>query len=117
MILTKPPFDTAAQTAQYVEKDGREYVKRWLWTDFAPRIGNVFAGKEIAEIIWDPDIQIDGDLASVWAQYVVLVDGEIHHCGVDAFHLSRFNEGWKIIHLSHTIRSEGCTVPKKVKSF
>lgn len=105
--------DTAAQTAQYVEKDGREYVRRWQWTDFAGRIGNIFAGKDIEEIIWDPDVRIDVDLASVWAQYVVLVDGEIHHCGVDAFHLSRFSDGWKIIHLSHNIRREGCSVPER----
>ena len=41
-------------------------------------------------------VQIDGDLASVWAEYQVRRDGRVTHCGYDAFHLARLGGSWKI---------------------
>lgn len=60
------------------------------------------------EPIRNPVVQIDGDLASVWAEYQVRIDGKVSHCGYDAFHLARLGGAWKILNVSDTFRREGC---------
>lgn len=45
----------------------------------------------------------DGDVAVVWADYVFEVDGERSHTGVDAFHLVRTADGWKIAGCVYTV--------------
>lgn len=60
------------------------------------------------ERIHDVEIRVDDDTASVWAPYTFLLDGEVHHCGVDSMELLRTPEGWKITQLSDTRRTEGC---------
>jgi hypothetical protein len=65
----------------------------------------------IDEPIRNPVVQIDGDLASVWAEYQVRRDGKVTHCGYDAFHLARLAGKWKIINVSDTYRQTGCGEP------
>lgn len=60
------------------------------------------------EPIRNPVVQIDADLATVWAEYQVRIDGNVSHCGYDAFHLVRLAGRWKIINVSDTFRREGC---------
>lgn len=69
------------------------------------------------EPIWNEKVQIDGGLASVWVDYAFYLGNEFHHCGVDAFHLLKTPDGWKIFHLVDTRRTEDCEVPKKIKSL
>lgn len=63
------------------------------------------------EKIWDPEVRIDGDLATVWTQYVFHYDGNFSHCGVDAFQLARTADGWKIVQIADTRRNTGCPTP------
>jgi len=82
----------------------------------AVRVGSVDAFVEavgsgdahLDETIHDPVVRIDGDLAGLWTYYELRVDGELSHCGVDALHLVRGGEGWKIVNLADTRRREGC---------
>jgi hypothetical protein len=60
------------------------------------------------EPIRNPVVHIDGDLASVWAEYQVRIDGKVSHCGYDAFHLARLGGAWKILNVSDTFRREAC---------
>jgi hypothetical protein len=60
------------------------------------------------ERIKNPVVQVDGGLASVWAEYSFYVGERFSHCGVDTFHLVRTAEGWRIIDLADTRRMEGC---------
>ena len=60
------------------------------------------------EPIRNPVVQLDGDLASVWAEYQVLVEGKVSHCGFDAFHLAQLGGRWKILNVSDTFRRAGC---------
>ena len=78
------------------------------------------AAEEFAGIVakatgpkWDERIhgetmQFDGTLVAVWAPYEFYLGETLSHCGVDAFHLAKLPEGWKIIALSDTHRREGC---------
>lgn len=65
----------------------------------------------IDEPIRNPVVQIDGDLATVWAEYQVRSNGTVTHCGHDAFHLARLDGRWKILHVSDTFRQTGCGGP------
>ncbi|MFK7771472.1 MAG: nuclear transport factor 2 family protein [Saprospiraceae bacterium] len=60
------------------------------------------------EKIWDTEIRVDGNLAQVWTKYGFYLDEKFSHCGVDAIHLTKTTEGWKIFHLSDTRQREGC---------
>lgn len=60
-------------------------------------------------------MEIDGPLASVWVVYAFYVDDPFSHCGVDAFHLVKLEDSWKIFHLVDTRRKADCEVPDDVK--
>ena len=60
------------------------------------------------EPIRNPVVQIDADLATVWAEYQVRRDGRVTHCGYDAFHLARLGGTWKILNISDTFKQSGC---------
>ena len=67
------------------------------------------------EVIWDIQIQIDGNMAQAWAPYAFYVGNKFSHCGVDAFQLFKNTDGnWKIFHLADTRQKEGCNVPSKI---
>jgi len=61
------------------------------------------------ERISGAEVKVDGALASVWAAYSFYIGERFSHCGVDAFHLVRMPEGWRIIDLADTRRREGCS--------
>lgn len=84
----------------------RDSVTYTTAEDFAMRIGN--ASVHINERIWDWEVRIDGNLATLWTKYDVLIDGNFSHCGVDAFQLFHTLDGWKIFHLADTRRREEC---------
>ena len=65
------------------------------------------------EEVWDErinhyEVNIDGDLASVWAPYTFYLGDQLLHCGVNAFQLFRSKEGWKIIQITDTRRKTYC---------
>lgn len=67
------------------------------------------------EEFWNLEIRIDGDLASAWCDYAFYLDDAFSHCGADAFHLHREEEGWKIFHLSDTRRKSDCVIPEDIR--
>jgi hypothetical protein len=68
------------------------------------------------EEIWGLQIQIDDNFAQAWCDYAFYLDKRFSHCGVDAFHLFKDNNGWKIFHLADTRRKEPCDIPDTIKS-
>jgi hypothetical protein len=67
------------------------------------------------EEIWDVQVKIDGDFAQAWCEYAFYVDHTFSHCGVDAFHLHKTVNGWKIFHLADTRRKDTCNIPKAIQ--
>jgi hypothetical protein len=65
------------------------------------------------EQIWDVEVRIDGDLATVWNKYAFFFNEQFSHCGIDAFQLARLEDGWKIIQISDTQRrgADNCWMP------
>jgi ketosteroid isomerase-like protein len=48
------------------------------------------------ERIWNPEVDIRGALASVWAPFEIRVDGAVIRCGYDQINLIRIDEEWRI---------------------
>jgi hypothetical protein len=63
---------------------------------------------EWLERAFDPEVRIDGTLATVWAGYDFHLGGRFSHCGVDAVQLLRLPQGWRIVAIADTYRTTGC---------
>jgi len=80
-------------------------LRQESWTQFAARLK---PGAGFRETISDPAIEIDGDVAMVWAPFVVRVDGKVGNCGFDHFDLVRENGAWKVMNITFSSRITGC---------
>lgn len=89
------------------DREGQPAYRAVSIDDFLASIGNQ-AGPAIEEKYQDPEVRIHDNLATVWVSYTFYVNGEISHCGEDAFQLARGADGWKIIAIADTQRREGC---------
>ena len=75
-------------------REGKPGVAITPADDFIRIVGKA-TGPAWDERIHDPEIRIDGTLASVWVPYEFYLGDKFSHCGVDAFHLARFEDGRK----------------------
>jgi hypothetical protein len=70
----------------------------------------------VTEEIWNLKIQVDADFAQAWCDYAFYMGNRFSHCGVDAFHLFKTADGWRIFHIADTRRREGCTIPEEIQN-
>ena len=80
-------------------------LRKMSWAEFAQR---VTPDSRFAESISDPAVEVDGDVAMVWAPFVVRVGGRVANCGFDHFDLVREDGAWKVMNLSFSSRTTGC---------
>ena len=80
-------------------------VRPLSWAQFAER---VTPESRFQESISDPAIEVDGDVAMVWAPFVVRIGGKVSNCGFDHFDLVREAGAWKIMNLTFSSRTTGC---------
>lgn len=66
---------------------------------------------QLDEKIWGLEVRTDGRLATAWMRYAFYLDGQLHHCGVNAFQLVRLEGGWRAFGIADTSREEGCEGP------
>ncbi|WP_308517502.1 nuclear transport factor 2 family protein [Sphingomonas flavescens] len=85
--------------------DGSDRVRLQSFTEFAARLK---PGEGFKERITDPAIEIDGNIAMVWAPFTVEVGGKLETCGTDHFDLIRQNGEWKIMNVTFSSRTTGC---------
>jgi len=74
--------------------------------EFLDRIA--MAGDTLTERMWDPEVRIAGDIATLWAPYDFYIGTEFSHCGHDAFHLVRQNGAWLITAVTYSARTSSC---------
>ncbi len=92
-------------TASGLRGDGASNLRQQTWTVFAGRIKPDAA---FQERISDPQVHIDGNIAMVWAPFVVRIGGKVSNCGFDHFDLVRENDAWKVMNLTFSSRVTGC---------
>lgn len=106
----------AAAVLRYAYPDGRVTANGVLRSgaglrqeSFAQFAARLKPGAGFDETISEPIIKVDGDIALVWAPFVVRVGGKVSNCGVDHFDLVRENGGaWKVMNLTFSSRITGC---------
>lgn len=96
-----------ASMASVSVRDGVPTVQRGSVDRFVQAIGTPH-DQVWDEKIWNPEVRVDGDLATAWMDYAFYLGDRFSHCGVDAFQMLRTSEGWKIFHLADTRRQEPC---------
>ena len=87
--------------------DGTRSVRHLTWDQYlagvkpgGPRLHERFTGQ--------PAIEVDGDIAMVWGEFTLSVDGKVATCGVDHFDLVRENGAWRVQNVTWSQRTT-CT--------
>ena len=93
-------------TAAFDGPGGKRMVHRVSWADFAASLKS--GGDRYVETIYDPAIEADGDVAYVWARFVVTKNGAVDHCGYDLFDVVREAGAWKVLNVTWSQRTTGC---------
>ena len=75
------------------------------WTEYAARMT---PGAGFKERITNPAVEIDGDVALVWAPFTIERGGKIVSCGYDHFDMVRQNTAWKIMNITFSTRTTEC---------
>jgi predicted enzyme related to lactoylglutathione lyase len=88
-------------------RDGAPFARVNALNDFLTSIGSA-KGRGLEERVYSPEVRIDDNLAVAWVYYDFRVGGQISHCGVDAYHLVRTAEGWRILEIVDTQRRDAC---------
>ncbi len=91
----------------FTGRDGAPQLSESSVDEFAAAVGAPH-DEQWDERIWSYDIRIDGRLATAWTEYSFFLGSRLLHCGVNAFHLFKSEEGWKITHITDTRRRDGC---------
>ena len=97
------PDGRVTATGQRASSSG---LRQESWAQFAQRVTPAGA---FQERITDPAVEIDGDIAMVWAPFVVRVGGKVSNCGFDHFDLVRDGGTWKVLNLTFSSRTTGCS--------
>ena len=106
--LFKSAFsDSAIMQTISRNREGKTIVVNESVPDFADFVGKLKKDSADERISFET-IKIDGPLALVWTPYNFYHNGKFSHCGVNSFHLVRFNNAWKIQYLIDTRRRQGC---------
>lgn len=63
--------------------------------------------------VWDEHIdnviiQVDGPLATAWMDYAFYIGERFSHCGVNALEFVKMADGWRILSVTDTRRTDGC---------
>ena len=67
--------------------------------------------RTMQERIWNPEVRINGLIASFTAPYDFWIDGKLSHCGVDVFDLIKTEDGWKIAGGVYTVETKCAPSP------
>lgn len=80
-------------------------VRQSSWGEYAARMK---AGNGFKESITNPAVEIDGDVALVWAPFTIEREGKIVACGYDHFDMVRQDGAWKIMNITFSSRVTDC---------
>jgi hypothetical protein len=97
-----------APEARMVGVDTRSGAPTVQIMDPSAWIGSVGrgTGPGADERIFDPEVQIDGNIAQVWTYYELWIGTRLNHCGYDAFFLVKLADGWKVAQVADTRRTD-----------
>ena len=94
-------------TVAAVRADGSKVVKHLTWDEY---LAQVKPGEHYyhEQFTGDPAVEVDGDIAMVWGDFTLSVDGKVATCGVDHFDMVREDGSWKVQNVTWSQRTTGC---------
>src|ERR1700743_1288914 len=96
-----------AETAPHIEiMSARKGALRRLSIDAITDLIVGYKGGAAAELIHDPIIHVDDDLAVVWTPETWTIDGGPDHCASEVWTLLRLSVRWTIVGLADTARED-----------
>ncbi|WP_066481373.1 MULTISPECIES: hypothetical protein [unclassified Sphingomonas] len=108
-ILAQAARPEAAATGVVIAPDGTSTTRRRTFAEFAAMVAK--STDRVEERQFRPAIEIDGDMAMVWAPYIFLIDGKRNHCGTNHYSLTRAEGRWRIESVTWTQRTTECPEP------
>ncbi len=99
-------FSPEGRLLSIFKRDGQKIVRNLSVDDFAKMVEHT--KETYSERMFEPEVQISGDLATVWGWYDFHVGEQLTNCGTNAFQLLRTDEGWKIAQIVSTIQTTDC---------
>lgn len=99
----RPLFLPGSKLQTVINKQGDVSVRDEAIDRFIASVGKAKAGS-LDERLSSMDVNIDGDLATVWTPYSFYYNGQQSHCGANAFTLVRVGGAWKIQNIIDTRR-------------
>ena len=106
--LVRAVFDPAARLqSAFYDKEGNSILRTGSIDRFVEAIDTPH-DDVWDEKIWSLEVRIDGPLATAWTEYTFFLGQKMSHCGVNAFHLFKSRDGWKITQITDTRRKENC---------
>jgi hypothetical protein len=103
--LLRHVYPDGRVTAVGTLASGASGLRQSSWTEYAARMK---PGNGFRERITNPAIEIDGDIALVWAPFTIEREGKITACGYDHFDMVREAGAWKIMNITFSSRTMGC---------
>jgi len=104
--LLRQVYPDGRVTAVGTLANGSSGMRSSSWTEYAARMK---PGNGFKERITNPAIEIDGDVALVWAPFTIEKGGKIVSCGYDHFDMIRADKAWKIMNITFSTRTTGCS--------
>jgi len=95
----------ATLTSVGADRDGVLAARREGIEGFAEAVGTPHP-EPYDERIGPIEVRVDGPLATAWMTYRFHVGERFSHCGVNSFQLADVGEGWKILAVTDTRRTE-----------
>lgn len=103
--LLRQVYPDGRVTAVGTLSSGFSGLRSSSWTEYAARMK---PGGGFKERITNPAIEVDGDVALVWAPFTIETDGKVAACGYDHFDMVRQDGAWKIMNITFSSRTTGC---------
>ncbi|MEM7662066.1 MAG: hypothetical protein AAF292_07435 [Pseudomonadota bacterium] len=101
------------RTGATLERATSEGVRDLPFEDWASWIDTLESG-QADEQIFEVEVRQFGNLASVWAPFVISLDDEIRGCGVNHFTLALEEDLWIVTHGSDTPYDGDCETFQQV---
>jgi hypothetical protein len=111
-IIRSTLHDDVKLVTAVTNREGKPVVQTGTMDDFLKTIAS--APGKLDERLFNPEIRVDGNLATVWVLYEFWHDDKYSHCGIDSFQLARTEMGWKIFSIADTRRGK-CNTPGSPK--
>ncbi len=103
--------DIRMQSTGY-DQNGEPYLTAGSAARWLQSIAKYEAGS-LDERLYSRVIEVDPPLATAWTEYSFFLNGELSHCGTNAFQLIKTAKGWKVHQVTDTRRRENCTTKER----